>query len=78
MGDVKYLFVLTKNISFHAVQILKAAFLGMLNMVFDLGLWKFTGITGMISGTAFLTVAPALPGLVVFTIFEIFQLALLH
>jgi transcriptional regulator with XRE-family HTH domain len=71
-----------------SVQFSKAILFGALYIVFGLGLIKYqtefgsfalvTGILSIISGIAFLSVIFAIPGLFVFTIFEILQLVLLY
>lgn len=78
----------TQNIDFFTVQIVKSVILGAMYVAFGIGLLKYqayfgslalvTAILGMISGMAFLSVVLALPGLAVFTVFEILQLVLLH
>lgn len=70
-----------------SVQFSKSIFFGALYIVFGLGLIQYqtefgtfalvTGILGIISGIAFLSIIFAIPGLVVFTVFEILQLVLL-
>jgi hypothetical protein len=71
-----------------SVQFSKAIFFGAIYIVFGLGLIKYqsefgtfslvTGILSIISGIAFLSIIFAIPGLVVFTVFEILQLVLLY
>lgn len=71
-----------------SVQFSKAILFGALYIVFGLGLIRYqaefgsfalvTGILSIISGIAFLSIILALPGLFVFTIFEILQLVLLY
>ncbi|WP_194975069.1 helix-turn-helix domain-containing protein [Aquiflexum lacus] len=71
-----------------SVQFSKAILFGALYIVFGLGLIKYqtefgsfalvTGILSIISGIAFLSIILAIPGLFVFTIFEILQLVLLY
>lgn len=78
----------TENIDFLTVQIFKSVILGAMYVAFGIGLLKYqayfgslalvTAILGTISGLAFLSVIFALPGLAVFTVFEIFQLVLLY
>lgn len=70
-----------------SVQFSKAILFGALYIVFGLGLIRYqtefgsfalvTGILSIISGIAFLSIILAIPGLFVFTIFEILQLVLL-
>src|SRR5690554_833768 len=84
-GDV-YSFY-TDNISFLSIQIFKAILTGAFYVTLGIGLWRYqsqfgslaliAGVLGIISGVAFLTVIFALPGLIVFTVFEVFQLVLL-
>lgn len=71
-----------------SVQFSKAILFGALYIVFGLGLIRYqtefgsfalvTGILSIISGIAFLSIILAIPGLFVFTIFEILQLVLLY
>lgn len=71
-----------------SVQFSKAILFGALYIVFGLGLIKYqsefgnlalvAGILSIISGIAFLSIILAIPGLFVFTIFEILQLVLLY
>lgn len=71
-----------------SVQLSKAILFGALYIVFGLGLIRYqtefgsfalvTGILSIISGIAFLSIILAIPGLFVFTIFEILQLVLLY
>jgi transcriptional regulator with XRE-family HTH domain len=71
-----------------SVQFSKAILFGSLYIVFGLGLIRYqtefgsfalvTGILSIISGIAFLSIILAIPGLFVFTIFEILQLVLLY
>jgi transcriptional regulator with XRE-family HTH domain len=71
-----------------SVQFSKAILFGALYIVFGLGLIKYqtefgslalvAGILSIISGIAFLSIIFAIPGLFVFTIFEILQLVLLY
>lgn len=71
-----------------SVQFSKAILFGALYIVFGLGLIRYqtefgsfalvAGILSIISGIAFLSIILALPGLFVFTIFEILQLVLLY
>jgi transcriptional regulator with XRE-family HTH domain len=71
-----------------SVQFSKAILFGSLYIVFGLGLIRsqtdfgsfalVTGILSIISGIAFLSIILAIPGLFVFTIFEILQLVLLY
>ncbi|WP_373494786.1 helix-turn-helix domain-containing protein [Aquiflexum sp.] len=71
-----------------SVQFSKAILFGALYIVFGLGLIRYqsefgsfalvTGILSIISGIAFMSIILAIPGLFVFTIFEILQLVLLY
>jgi len=71
-----------------SVQFSKAIIFGALYIVFGLGLIKYqsefgnlalvAGILSIISGIAFLSIILAIPGLFVFTVFEILQLVLLY
>jgi len=71
-----------------SVQFSKAILFGALYIVFGLGLIKYqsefgtlalvSGILSIISGIAFLSIILAIPGLFVFTVFEILQLVLLY
>jgi transcriptional regulator with XRE-family HTH domain len=71
-----------------SVQFSKAILFGALYIVFGLGLLKYqsefgnlalvAGILSVISGIAFLSIILAIPGLFVFTVFEILQLVLLY
>ncbi|MCH6199948.1 helix-turn-helix domain-containing protein [Aquiflexum sp. LQ15W] len=71
-----------------SIQFSKAILFGALYIVFGLGLIRYqtefgsfalvTGILSIISGIAFLSIILAIPGLFVFTIFEILQLVLLY
>jgi len=71
-----------------SVQFSKAIIFGALYIVFGLGLLKYqsefgslalvAGILSIISGIAFMSIILAIPGLFVFTIFEILQLVLLY
>lgn len=70
------------------VQFSKAIFFGAVYIVFGLGLTKYqsefgplalvAGILSIISGIAFISIIFAIPGLIVFTVFEILQLVLLY
>jgi transcriptional regulator with XRE-family HTH domain len=76
------------NAATWAFQIPKAILFGALYIVFGLGLIKYqsefgtfalvTGILSIISGIAFISIILAIPGLIVFTVFEILQLVLLY
>jgi len=78
----------TESIDFLIVQIVKSVISGALYIALGIGLLKFqapfgslalvTAVLGIIAGLAFLTVVFALPGLTVFTVFEILQLMLLY
>ena len=78
----------TQNVDFLTVQIVKSVILGAMYVALGIGLLRYqtyfgsmalvTAILGMISGVAFLSVVLALPGLAVFTVFEIMQLVLLY
>lgn len=80
--------IYTGEISFLSVQLFKSVLLGAMYVSFGIGLISYrfqfgtfamiTGILGIISGIAFLSVVLALPGLIVFTIFEVCQLILLY
>jgi len=84
-GDI-YSFY-TGNIDFIYIQVLKAILLGGFYVTFGIGIWRYqsqfgslasaAGVLGIISGVAFLTVIFAVPGLIVFTVFEILQLVFL-
>jgi transcriptional regulator with XRE-family HTH domain len=78
----------TQSIEFLTVQMFKSVILGAMYIAFGIGLLKYqtyfgslalvTAVLGIISGLAFLSVIFALPGLIVFTVFEILQLILLY
>lgn len=78
----------TENVDFLTVQIVKSVVLGAMYVALGAGLLKYqpyfgsmalvTAVSGIISGLAFLSVIFALPGLMVFTLFEILQLVLLY
>lgn len=78
----------TQGVDFLTVQIFKSVILGAMYVALGIGLLQYqayfgplalvTAILGILSGLAFLSVIFALPGLVVFTVFEILQLVLLY
>ena len=78
----------TQSNGFLTVQIFKSVILGAMYVALGIGLLKYqthfgslalvTAVLGIISGLAFLSVVFALPGLTVFTVFEILQLVLLY
>lgn len=78
----------TQNVDFLTVQIVKSVILGAMYGALGIGLLRYqtyfgsialvAAILGLISGVAFLSVILALPGLAVFTVFEIMQLVLLY
>lgn len=78
----------THGVDFLTVQIFKSVILGAMYVALGIGLLQYqayfgplalvTAILGILSGLAFLSVIFALPGLVVFTVFEILQLVLLY
>jgi|SRR5690606_32731774 transcriptional regulator with XRE-family HTH domain len=78
----------TQSIEFLTVQIVKSVILGALYVALGIGLLSYqthfgslalvTAALGIISGVAFLSVIFALPGLTVFTVFEILQVILLY
>lgn len=78
----------TNATTWQSVQFSKAILFGALYIVFGLGLIRYqsefgsfalvTGILSIISGIAFMSIILAIPGLIVFTIFEILQLVLLY
>jgi transcriptional regulator with XRE-family HTH domain len=78
----------TQSIEFLTVQMFKSVILGAMYIAFGIGLLKYqtyfgslalvTAVLGIVSGLAFLSVIFALPGLTVFTVFEILQLILLY
>jgi transcriptional regulator with XRE-family HTH domain len=77
-----------QNIEFLTVQIFKSVVLGAMYVALGIGLLKYqahfgslalvTAVLGIVSGLAFLSVIFALPGLTIFTVFEILQLVLLY
>ena len=78
----------TQEVDFLTVQIFKSVMLGAMYVILGIGILQLqayfgslalvTAVLGILTGLAFLSVIFALPGLVVFTVFEILQLVLLY
>lgn len=87
-GVVADIYAFNNASVWQSVQFSKAILFGALYIVFGLGLIKYqsefgslalvAGILSIISGIAFMSIILAIPGLFVFTIFEILQLVLLY